>query len=248
YHGEQIQARLFLEQSVALYEAQFHQLYSHESVQDPGVDSLCILALSLWILGYPEQALQRSRMAVNLACRLAYPFSMTYSAACAAALHWARQEEDLGRAAAETAIAIATEYSFPFCLLLGTVFHGWALLRSGQIEEGMLQLRQGVAALQTLGVGLLRPYLLVVLAEECQRRGQVDEALSCIAEVLNSTNENRGRFYEAELYRVRGEAALQAKHQTCRAETEKEAEYYFARAIRIARGQRAKGWELRAVL
>ncbi len=248
YRGEQIQARMFLEQSIALYEAQFHQRYSHESVQDPGVDSLCILALSLWILGYPDQALRRSRMAVTLARKLAHPFSMAYAAACTAALHWARQEETLGCAEAETAIAIATEYNFPFCLTLGSSFRGWALLRSGHTEEGMRQLQQGIAAFQTLGVGLLRPYLLVVLAEECQRRGQLSEALSCIAEVLNLVGENKERFYEAELCRVRGEVVLQGKNRQWRLEAEKEAEEYFTQAIRIARGQGAKAWELRAAV
>jgi hypothetical protein len=85
-----------------------------------------------------------------------------------------------------------------------------------------------------------------VLAEECQRRGQVSEALSCIAEILNLVGENRGRFYEAELYRVRGELALQGKNQQLRVDAEKEAEECFAQAIRIARGQGAKAWELRA--
>jgi predicted ATPase len=52
-----------------------------------------------------------------------------------------------------------------------------------------------------------------------------------------------GRFYEAELYRLRGELLLarSAEHHT-------EAETRFRQGLNIARRQQAKSWELRAAM
>ena len=59
------------------------------------------------------------------------------------------------------------------------------------------------------------------------------------------------RYYEAELYRLKGELTLQSKVQGLRFKVqslESEAEDCFRKAITIARRQSAKSWELRAVM
>ncbi len=56
------------------------------------------------------------------------------------------------------------------------------------------------------------------------------------------------RYYEAELYRLKGELTLQSKSQWPKPEVEKESEKCFWKAIEIARRQSAKSWELRAVM
>jgi class 3 adenylate cyclase/tetratricopeptide (TPR) repeat protein/energy-coupling factor transporter ATP-binding protein EcfA2 len=59
--GEFIQARVHLEQAIALYDPQRRHFYASRSGQDPGVACLCYAAWTLWALGYPDQALKRSQ-------------------------------------------------------------------------------------------------------------------------------------------------------------------------------------------
>jgi len=56
------------------------------------------------------------------------------------------------------------------------------------------------------------------------------------------------RYYEAELYRLKGQLTLQSKVPGPKSKVEKEAEECFLKAIEIARQQQAKSLELRAVM
>ncbi len=55
-------------------------------------------------------------------------------------------------------------------------------------------------------------------------------------------------YYEAELYRLKGQLTLQSKVQCPKSKVEEEAEACFHKALDIARHQQAKSLELRAVM
>ncbi len=92
---------------------------------------------------------------------------------------------------------------------MGTILQGWALAEQGQGEEGITQMRQGLAAYQATGAEIARPYFLALLAEAYGKVGQVEEGLSVLAEALALVDKTGERFYEAELYRLTGELTLQ---------------------------------------
>jgi predicted ATPase len=71
--------------------------------------------------------------------------------------------------------------------------------------------------------------------------GQITNGLEALAEALATVAKSRVRWWEAELYRLRGELLLR---QTV-AQPE-EAEVCFQQALAVARGEQAKSWELRA--
>ncbi|MCZ6878638.1 MAG: hypothetical protein O7G29_10910 [Acidobacteria bacterium] len=77
-----------------------------------------------------------------------------------------------------------------------------------------------------------------MLAEAYGKDGLVEERLTALAEALAFV-ESTGDFYEAELYRVKGELLLQQSH-------EHPAEACFRKAMAIAQKQQAKSFELRA--
>src|SRR5439155_7540994 len=79
FMGEVTQAREHLVQSVALYDPQQHRALVFAYGHDPGVAALVYDALTLWILGYPDQALRRSHEACRLAEDLAHPFTLAYA-------------------------------------------------------------------------------------------------------------------------------------------------------------------------
>jgi len=240
-----------LEQSLALYNPQqHHSLAFMYGEQDPGVICQADIACLLWLLGYPDQALQQSHQARTLAGELSHPFSLAFALFFAAMLHQYRREEHAAQERAEATMTLATEHGFPNFLALGTLWRGWALAERGQVEEGIVQMRQGLAALRAIGYELAGTWYLALLAEAQSKMGQTKEGLTLLAEALAIVDKSGERFYEAELYRLSGQLILQqGKRQDSRSHNaEAEAEACFLKAIEIAQKQQAKSLELRAVM
>jgi class 3 adenylate cyclase/tetratricopeptide (TPR) repeat protein len=267
WRGEFALARLHLEQAIVLYDP---QTPPHLTVgtADPRVNCLSYVSWTLWHLGYPDQALKRSSEEVALAEGLSHPYSLAYALGHAAWLQLFRREEQAARERAEAAIALSTEQGFLSRLAVGTTVRGGALTEQGQVEEGIAQLQQSLAAFRAMGAegGTAWIGFLPWLAAAYARAGRVEEGLSVVAEALAFVDKTEGRFSEAELYRLKGELTLQeasqkskGKSQKSKVETnpqsltpnpqgevEQEAEGYFLKAIEIARKQQAKSLELRA--
>ena len=127
YLGEFAAARAHFEQGIALYDRQQHHAHAFRYGQDPGVICHAYAALTLWWLGYPEQAWQRSHQAVTLARELAHPFSLGIALVFAAWLHLLRRAGPLTQEWADAAIALAAEHGFTVLLAQGTIYRGWAL-------------------------------------------------------------------------------------------------------------------------
>jgi adenylate cyclase len=226
--------------------------------------------LSLWLLGYPNQALKRLSDAFTLAQELSHPNSLAITQCYAAQLHQLRREGVLSQERAEAAQTFASEYGFP--LAWGTILGGWARAEQGQGEVGLVQMRQDLESYEATGAKAERPYFLALMAEAYGQIGQVEEGLTALAEALAAVDKTGERWCEAELYRLKGELTLQSntshgqvsdKFQTSHGQGESksegtnpqplipnsqaEAEACFHKAIEIARKQQAKSWELRAI-
>ena len=83
---------------------------------------------------------------------------------------------------AETIITLATEQAVPYWLALGTIYHGWALAAQGQMEAGMAQMQQGLAAYQATGARFGLDRWPGLLAELHGHAGQVDAGLTMLEE------------------------------------------------------------------
>jgi class 3 adenylate cyclase/predicted ATPase len=258
--GELPLARTHLEQGIALYDSQQHgSLAFLYGGHDPGVCCRGVGASALWLCGYPDQALTRSQEALTLAQGLSHPLSLAVALHFAAYLHLFRREGQAAQERAEALITLSREQGFALPLAWGTIYRSGALAEQGQLEEGIAQLRQGLAAYRATGAELQRSHYLGMLAEVYGNVGQPEEGLSALAEALAAVDTNGERFYEAELYRLKGQLTLQklsvASHQLPVTSTqhpvpntETEAEECFLKAIELARRQQAKSLELRAVM
>ena len=92
------------------------KLHVRHTGQNAGVTMQCYWALSLWHLGYPDQALQRTRKAVELARTLKHPFSVAYALCHSGWLHHnCRLGEEVRRSADEE-VSLSTEQGFAFWL------------------------------------------------------------------------------------------------------------------------------------
>jgi predicted ATPase len=264
--GELVPAREYLEQSLALYDSQKCRFPASLDLSDHWVASRSYAAWLLWSLGYPDQALQRSHEALTVAQELSRPFSLAFALHGTAQLHLLRREGRAGQERAEAMMALSHEQGFPFWLAMGAMHQGCALAEQGQVEEGMAQMHQGMAAYRTTGAEVGRPSQLARLARAYGKMGQAEEGLAAVAEALATVNKTGERISEAELYRLQGELTLQRETRGWRLETSpafaqasslkpqvsrevaQEAEQCFHKALEIARRQSAKSLELRATV
>jgi predicted ATPase len=128
------------------------------------------------------------------------------------------------------------------------VIHGSALAETGQAQEGLTQIRQGIADWRAFGHELEVPHFLGLLAEAHGRANEPEEGLEVLTEALTIVERSGERFWEAELQRVYGELSLRVAAPATRGSSVLvSAEESFQKAIEIARRQNAKSLELRAV-
>ena len=113
----------------------------------------------------------------------------------------------------------------------------------GQGEEGLAQICQGIATARSTGAVVAVPYLCTVLADVCDHLGHPDDGLQALAEAHTLVEQHEERWWEAEVYRLRG-VVLLGQPGTPQAE----AEACFQRALDVARRQEAKALELRAAM
>jgi predicted ATPase len=248
--GELARARTHLEQGIALYAPQRH---SDPAVRVDRIHGLACYhfgAWTLWLLGYPDQALQRAQQALVLADALSTPEALAAVLFGAAALHQFRGEVQAAQQQAEALVALSREHRFALGSARGTILWGWALAEQGQGAEGLSRIHEGLAAFRAMGVEPMVPYCLALLAEAYGKGADVKDGLTVLAEALAMVPKAGGDFYEAELYRLKGELLLA---HACQRQTAKrnrhmaeEGDACFQQALAVARRQEAKSLELRA--
>ena len=194
-------------------------------------------------LGYPERALARLHNALTLAHALVHPFSLAYARCWATIVYQWCQDVPAVHEQAEAAIALATTQGFLLWAALGTSLHGWALAMQGQGDEGIAQIRQGIASYRATGATLHVPYLCTVLADVCPHLGHPEDGLQVLAEAHTLMEQQEECYWEAEVCRLRGVLLLRQPGTS-----PTEAEACFQHALDVARHQQAKSLELRAAM
>jgi predicted ATPase len=244
WKGELLRARMHLEAAVTLYNPERHRpLAFRYGAADPGVACLSYAAPILWQLGYPDRAVRRSTEALTLAQGLSHPFSLAYAEFFVGVLRQYRRDAYAAQETAESLIALCVERGFTGFSGIATSLRGCAIAEQVRHEEGIAQIREGLAACRTVGVGLWRPCFLTLLAEAYMETGRLGDGLGALTEAGAAADEYENRNYGAEMHRLKGELLLrQGDLNTA------EAKSFFERAIEIARKQSAKSWELRATM
>jgi predicted ATPase len=241
--GEYSLAHAHLEQTIQAYEPQRdHNALVFLRGGDAGVSALAYDACCLWCLGYPDQALARSQEVLALARALDHAFSLADVLCFGGCLfnnmrrHAPALEEN-----AQELMQLSQGMGFSSFLGTGTCYWGEALVRLGQVQEGVVRIREGLAIRQSIGARCHVCGILGALAEAQARAGQTDEGLATLAEALALVEETGEHHWEVELLRLRAEMLL-----TQGADAEAEASLH--RAIAAARRQGARSWELRAAV
>jgi predicted ATPase len=219
--------------------------------------------LSLWLLGYPDQALKRGQEALAFVRDGSDHLSLAFALHYNANIHHWRRDGRATQQCAEALLPLAVEQGVSFWLAGGTALRGWALAQQGRRKEGVAQIREGITTFLSTWVELRRPFHLALLADSLWAGGQIEEGLNVVAEALDVVEATGERVYEAELHRLRGELLLRkaaaGSNSSSAASTaarppdhdppeRAEAEACFRRALDVTRRQGAKSLELRAAL
>jgi predicted ATPase len=243
--GDLAATREHSEQGVALYDPRRHINHCDLYGQDPKVACLAFGAVSLWQLGYPDQARERSLEAVSLGQELGHPTTRALALYFATMIRqYCREAPAVLKGAAATT-AIATEHGLSLWLANGLVMGGWAQAEQGACTNGIAMIRQGLTDWAATGAETHRTYFLSLLAEALSRGAHYEEGLSVLSEALELTQNTGTVFHGAELHRLQGEFLLRqgVTETACR-----EAESCFRRALDVARHRQARSLELRAAM
>jgi predicted ATPase/class 3 adenylate cyclase len=198
-------------------------------------------AWALWLLGYPDQALERGRQSLDFLKRIKHPYTQSRALYWNTVLHEFRREWPIVDERASSAMQSASKNGFALVLATSQIMQGAAIAATGQGKAGLQQMRDGLDAYQATGGLFQRTYLLAKFAEALNAEGLPEEGLEALQEAAKLAETSSEFYYESEIHRLRGELLLAASPKDAA-----EAEACYQQALEVARRQEAKSLELRA--
>jgi DNA-binding winged helix-turn-helix (wHTH) protein/predicted ATPase len=243
YLGALTRAQANFEQGLPLYDARHPAIRNFAVGLDSKVFCLANVALVLWLLGYPDQALSRSHEALSLARDLAQPFSLVLAHLHGSRIQAWRGDMDAAQDLQRVATTLATDHGITQRGAEITILGGWLLAAQGQLSEGRALMHEGLVTYRATGSEARLSYHLGHLAETYRYDAQLQEGLTVLDEALGMVEQNQEVYYHAELHRLKGELLLVKEGKP-----NPQAETHFRRALDLARRQQARSLELRAAM
>jgi TolB-like protein/predicted ATPase/class 3 adenylate cyclase len=234
-------SRSHLEELLALYDPISHDALVHKIGVHPRVNARVFLAIVMYCLGFPAQALRRSHEATAEARMLAHPPSLASSLSLNAAVLSLIGDDAALAEHADRLVAIATEQNFPYWRATGTIFRGWVKLKSGDVAAGITLLRSGSSAYRATGAKAWLPHYIALLARACEIAEEIEEGLTVLDDAFQIVETTGVRWLAPELNRQKGQLLLRQGQAEA-------AEELYCKALGIAQEQGAKLWELRAAM
>ena len=204
HRGAFTEALAFADQALAVCDPAQQRPLTFLYDEHPAVACHAWAAHALWVLGYPDRGLARLHRALDVANEVGHLHSLAVAQTQAATHYQMRREPDRALEWAEAAATLSAEQGFEYRLATAEILRGWGLAATGRVEDGLREMRHGLAAYRATGAEMDRPYFLSLLAEVCGWSGRFDEGLAAIAEGLALAGERGGFYNEPELHRLRG--------------------------------------------
>ena len=229
--GNQVEARTHLE--VALAQAPASNSAKARHFNFYGERPRIVMARTLWILGYPDQAVRLARETID-------GLAATEPVTGCIALLWGASvflwTGDLASAneCIERVIPHAEQHALTPYQTVAHGLRGEVLIQRGEIETGVELLRSSLATLDAERMYAMDFY--GPLAQGFAMMGRLDQALPTIDKAIAQVKPH-GELLEPELQRIRGELL-----------DDQSAERAFCRSIELADQQSALSWRLRTTI
>ncbi|MBV8521274.1 MAG: AAA family ATPase, partial [Acetobacteraceae bacterium] len=244
YLGELVAAREHADQVLSLYSERHHGHLVDVLNQDPKTFALGFAASSTWMLGYPDQAIQLSNAADTHARKGGHPLDLGWALTTGAYIFDLLREPEEALKRALEAERLGRENSLTVLWsILAPGYGGRALIRKGQVAEGMSALKSRSEAWEKVGGKVNNNTVKSTLAEGLAQIGDLDGALCLIDEVVEQVEQLGWEecYYYAETLRIKG-WVLSLKGDL------NGAEHSYMASLDWARRQHAKSWELRTAM
>jgi hypothetical protein len=179
--GEFETARQYAMRGVQIWRSGSVQ-YNAEDLDAPAVVCLCYEALCQWHLGEGAFCHQTMEEAISLAKELNEANSLAVALHLAAFLaRYERNPAEVERLASDL-IELSTVQNLAFWLASGEVSRGWARSASGDTDQGIALINDGIRDYRATGSILITPCWLVLKAEALHLANRTSDALSALAE------------------------------------------------------------------
>ena len=159
-------------------------------------------------------------------------------------LHWWLRDFKTVNKYTEELVPFSSEAGFVYWWGHGIFYQGEIKTLEGQVDEGIVQMNKALKTLLATGTETCMTRLNARLAEACVKVGQVEEGLTAIDRGFGVLNRHDERYYEAELFRLKGELLLIHGKTSSASEVES----CFQKALEVSRSLKAKSLELRAAM
>ncbi len=245
YLGDQAGTHDQVQRSLQLPIAEDRRAQTARYGVDQNVGARVMLARSLWLLGFPDQAMQVAQASVDEAAEIGHANSTCLAVADGACLVavWIGDVAASDRFAAMLA-DYAERHTLGVWRTYSSAMRGRVLAQNGAAPEGIALLRAALHDLRDTPHDIRFQLYLVWLAEALWIAGQFNDALDAIDQTLERAERTEERWYLPELLRIRGELLIQQGDPDAIAA----AQQHFAQSLRCAREQKARSWELRTAI
>jgi predicted ATPase/class 3 adenylate cyclase len=197
FKGEIVAGLEELERGIAVFDPDQQRPGPLRLGPSSGVSSHTTAALLLWLLGYPEQAADRARRAVEIARQLGHPFTLAYALFHVGFFHLWRREPELARDLARGTVEVAEERDYPIWRALGMTLEGAAVATLGRVDEGVARIETGIAVYEGLRTPpVFWPPLLYVKAIARGLGGRPGDGLHLIEEAMRIVGDDNLQYPE----------------------------------------------------
>lgn len=204
------------------------------------------LGLTLWLLGYPQQALTKIREALAEVQTLSDYLQVSTTLFFASLVYSYLRSADLAITPVEQMLMLDDRYKIPINRVAGLVALGWLLAHQGKLTEGITEMRTGIDKMNAMNHMMFQTHRLAWLVEAQMQAEDWEATGKTLDEAFAMSDQSGQRSADAELYRLRGEWLLQSAGANPTPPVQAAAEAAFQQALTVARTQEAKSFELRA--
>jgi tetratricopeptide (TPR) repeat protein len=199
------------------------------------------LSIVQLLMGQPDRAIELERRIIERARSSSHPYSHAIGLQMAAVTRWVRRDMSATSEIAIEALQMCDEYGFHEMGGLIKQFDGWAQFWRGERALGIAEMNEAIQDLKAVGSSTASSSRFALLAEMQLENGEIGAAEDELKKAFESLKSTQEGWHEPEVYRIAAQVMFQSPDRDPLA-----AEECLHRAIRIAKAQGAKWWELRS--
>jgi predicted ATPase len=237
--GNQASARAHCE-AAAVRPLASHRINMIQFGCDHRTRALVALARTLWLQGYPDQAVKVARQTIHEADQFKHPVSLSSALIWTSSVFIWSGDWTTAEAIIERLVAHAARHSLGPCRAVSLGLTGSLFIRRGNAQCGVQLLRWCLEELYAGRHHILTPVLASALAEGLMVLGNIKDAVATIDYALARVAENGGSSETPEILRIKGRILASAPRSD-----PLQVKDWLLRSLESARQQSALGWELR---